>query len=229
MAKKKKPQALPPKVFDRSPFNSLTGFAVSDPELPKKVESSVSEPMQPTELLGSFAEEMALLEVQRLPAFAAEEDELLESQPPQMQQPQVPAAHSDEEVFLEALGELDVRFSDQFPDEEPPPAASARRMRQLKQGKLTPNASLDLHGLPRTAVAEKLRFFIQDAQYQGWSTLLVITGKGLHSESGEAVLRHETERFLAGDGRQTVIEWGRAPKEYGGDGALVLFLRKGQG
>lgn len=227
MAKKKKPQAIPPKVFDRNPFNSLTGFAVSTPppqprvDLPPPIEKKMAEKQ------ADFAAEMALLDVQRLNSSAEEEDDLLESQPAQIQPVQVSAAPSDEELFLQALGELEVRFCDQFPDEDLPPAASARRMKQLKQGKLSPQVTLDLHGLTRVAVAEKLRFFLQDAQYQGFSTLLVITGKGLNSASGEPVLRHEAERFLAGEeGAKLVAEWGRAPKEYGGDGALVLFLRK---
>jgi len=226
---KKKQQVVQPKAFDNSPFNSLKGFAVSAEPPQQQAELPSPDKAQPAEKSADFAAEMALLEVQRLDAYSDAEDEPLESQP-SLPQPQATAPQSDEEEFLQALGELDVRFSDQFPDEEPSPAASARRMKQLKQGKLSPQASLDLHGLTRIAVAEKLRFFLQDAQYQGWSTLLVITGKGLNSVSGEPVLRHEAERFLAGDeGARLVAEWGRAPKEYGGDGALVLFLRKTSG
>jgi DNA-nicking Smr family endonuclease len=227
MAKKKKPQAAQQKAFDSSPFNSLKGLAVSDAPSQQKIKLTSPVVEKTAEVPGSFADEMALLEVRRLDAFVdADDDEFLDSRPPLLQRPPVSTPQNDEEVFLQALGDLDVRFNDQYPDEDLVPAASARRMKQLKQGKLIPEASLDLHGLPRAVVAEKLRFFLQDAQHHGWSTLLVITGKGLHSEGGEAVLRNEAERFFAGEGRKSVAEWGRAPKQYGGDGALVLFLRK---
>lgn len=229
MAKKKKPQAAQPKAFGSNPFNSLTGFAVSAAPTQQKVQMMPPVEAKPIEKPTDFAEEMALMDVQRLDLADEEGDELLQGQPSSQQAPLNLPPQSDEEEFLQALGELDVRFSDQFPHEEAPPTASARRMKQLKQGKLIPQASLDLHGLTRADVAEKLNFFLQDAQYQGWSTLLVITGKGLNSESGEPVLRNEVERFLAGaEGSKLVVEWGRAPKEYGGDGALVLFLRKAQ-
>lgn len=226
MAKKKLPQAVKPKEFGRSPFNPLKGFAVSEPSPAQKVEQTVpAEKVE--EIYGSFAEEMAMLDVKRLDSSAEEDDSAdLESQSPLRQQPQPAAPQNEEEEFLLAVGELEVRFSDQVPAVDQPPAASARRMKQLKQGKLIPEASLDLHGLLRTAVEEKLRFFLQDAQHHGWLTLLVITGKGLHSEGGEPVLRNAAERFLATEGRKAVAEWGRAPKQYGGDGALVLFLRK---
>ena len=226
MAKKKKPQAVKNKEFGSSPFNTLTGFAASEPAQQQEFSQPAPVVEKSAEVYGTFADEMALLDVKPLDS-SAEDDDSLESQPPLVKPPQITKPQDDEEEFLQALGELDVRFSDQFPETDQPPAASARRMKQLKQGKLIPEASLDLHGLQRTEVADKLRFFLQDAQHQGWLTLLVITGKGLHSEGGEPVLRQEAERFLGGEGRKSVAEWGRASKQYGGDGALVLFLRKG--
>lgn len=228
MAKKKKPQAIQPKVFDRNPFDSLTGFAVStNPAQPPLNVPPLCE-KKLVEKSDDFAAEMALLEVQRLPNGAADEDESPDSLPPQ--QPRAAVAPDDAELFLQALGGMEVRFSDQFPEEDESPAASARRMKQLRQGKLSPQATLDLHGLTRDVVVEKIRFFLQDAQYQNWSTLLVITGRGLNSASGEPVLRQTAESFLASaEGTRLVAEWGRAPRKYGGDGALVLFLRKQAG
>lgn len=56
-------------------------------------------------------------------------------------------------------------------------------------------------------------------------TLLVITGRGLHSEDGEPVVRFETESYLSRCSAM-VAEWGRAPKDYGGEGAIFIFLKK---
>ena len=131
---------------------------------------------------------------------------------------------SEEAVFLAAMGDLKVTFADSFVTENPRPTAMAKRIKQVKQGRLTPDASLDLHGLQRVDVVEKLQYFLQNAQHHGWKTLLVITGKGLHSEDGESVLRNEVERYLSAAGKQQIVEWSRAPRQYGGDGALILFL-----
>ncbi|MCD6581475.1 MAG: Smr/MutS family protein, partial [Desulfuromusa sp.] len=133
---------------------------------------------------------------------------------------------TDKELFLTAMGNLPVRFKDHLPENNLQPLAVPRRMKQLKQAKLTPDASLDLHGCQRTEVEEKLRYFLQNAQHKDWQTLLVITGKGLHSDAGKPILRDAAELFLSGEGRKIVAEWGRATKQYGGDGALIVFLRK---
>ncbi len=226
MAKKKQPAAPENKDFNSSPFRTLKGFAVSAEE-ENTLKPTAPPPQKPPEAPTSFAEEMELLGVERLTNDAADDEAgMPEHQPSQPQRPEPEAPASDAEQFLAAMGELEVRFNDSLPEEDEPQTASARRMKQLKQGKLVPEASLDLHGLQRVEVAAKLRFFLQDALYQGWRTVLVITGKGLHSDAGEPVLRQETERFLAAEGRKWVIEWSRAPKHYGGSGALVLFLRR---
>ena len=104
--------------------------------------------------------------------------------------------------------------------------ASSRKIKQIKQGKLIPDASLDLHGFQCVEALRKLNHFLQNGQHHGWQTLLVITGKGLHSEAGEPALRNEIERFLSAEGKKQVTEWSRAPRQYGGDGALILFLVK---
>jgi len=227
MGKKKKIRKSAPREFSKNPFNKLKGFAVSAaPE--EKPQQSRSEDPKPIEAIpGTFAEEMALLGVAPL----ASTNEEIEQDERELTHPENPlvnpsGAPSDEELFLQSIGEMQVNFGDQWPEEDQTTTASPRRMKLLKQGKLIPEATLDLHGLQRSEVAGKIGFFLQDAVYQGWRTLLVITGKGLHSEGNEPVLRHEVERFLGGPGRKWVAEWGRAPEKFGGAGALVLFLRK---
>ena len=225
MAKKNKAASRPGKDFGNNPFSNLKGFTVSasPPEKPPQKLPPVERSKE--ENSGSFAEEMALLGVRPLPVDSKPDPENLRS--PESQGAAVSEPESEEELFLQSIGEMQVCFSDQWStDQDELPAASARRMKQLKQGKLIPDASLDLHGLQRAEVAAKIAFFLQNADYQGWQTLLVITGKGLHSEDNEPVLRKEVERYLAGAGRKWVAEWGRAPEKYGGAGALVLFLRK---
>jgi DNA-nicking Smr family endonuclease len=70
----------------------------------------------------------------------------------------------------------------------------------------------------------KVPFFLQDSVYQGFQTVLIITGKGLHSKEGP-VLRTAVEKLLSQQ-KEQVLEWGLAPQRYGGSGALVVFLRR---
>ncbi len=224
MAKKKKTSKLHPQEFNNNPLSTLRGFTVSRQE---KKESKLPAPVKLSEkVFGSFAEEMEMLGVQRLNKNSGVEDEVSGRLSHVNNVVVKVEDQTDEEFFLAAMNDLSVRFEDHLLEDDSQPLAIPRRMKRLKQGKLTPDASFDLHGFQRVEVVEKLRYFLQNAQHQGWQTLLVITGKGLHSENCEPILRDEAELFLSGEGKKFVAEWGRAPKQYGGDGALVLFLRK---
>ena len=139
--------------------------------------------------------------------------------------PDAPPEESEQELFLKEMDTLGVSFRDAVPEkDEPAPAAAPRRMKQVRRGTLQPEASLDLHGLHREEALQKVRYFLEDCCYQGLRTLLIITGRGASSQQG-AVLRPEVEKFLSSTGRAWVSEWGRAPRQYGGEGALVVFLK----
>ena len=223
MAKKKQTAKSKKSEFDTSPFRNLKGFsAFGQEQVPDPPESRVVS----KDILSTFSEEMEMLGVQRLSREDNLEDIILDNSSAVDSIAKDVKDQSDDELFLAAVGDLSVRFEDHLPEDDFQQLASPRRMKQLKQGRLLPDASLDLHGCQRTEVTERLRNFLQNAQYQGWQTLLLINGKGLHSEDGTPILREEAEQFLSGVGKNLVAEWGRAPQQYGGDGALVLFLRR---
>lgn len=134
----------------------------------------------------------------------------------------------DRELFLASLGKMTTTFRDETPDKNEGAHAAARRMRQLRRGKIVPEAEIDLHGLTRDEALPRVRAFLKSAHYQGKKTVLIITGRGNNSEEGP-VLRGEVERFLSGEGRTWAIEWGRATARYGGEGAIVVFLRREKG
>jgi len=225
MAKKKKLAKVKKQEFNHDPFNNLKGFTVSEPE--KKEQQPPDQKRTYEKVFGTFAEEMEMLGVEQLEAESDIEESLFDVPVVIDSSADGMKDQTDEELFFAAVNGFSVRFKDHLLDEsQPGMKAVPRRMKQLKQGNLTPDASLDLHGCLRIEVVAKLRHFLQDAQYRGWQTLLVITGKGLHSEDGKSILRDEAEQFLAGEGKEVVAEWSRAPKQYGGDGALILFLRK---
>lgn len=218
------------KSFRHDPFKRLKGFGVSAPQsLPAvKPPVPVPAPVAASDEAGLFAEEMARLGVAGRPGAAGEEP----APPAPPEEPQVnrevPPLPTERELFLAALGGMSAVFADEVPAAEEAPA-QPRRMRQVRRGELLPEAQLDLHGLTRDQARERVRFFLDDAVYQGRRTVLIVTGRG-KSSAGEPVLRAEIERYLAHDAAAWVAEWGRAPARFGGEGALVVFLkgRKGQ-
>ncbi len=219
MVKKKRPVKTKKNEFNSAPFVNLKGFAVSEPE--KSGQEPSFARVSRVDMYGTFAEEMAMLGVEQL-----NEDETVVSTIEPTMVATKEKLQTDEELFLAAMDEFPVSFDDHFPKEVSSAVAVPHRLKQIKRGKMAPDATLDLHGCLRDEVANKLNHFIQNCRHHNWNTLLVITGKGLHSKGGEAVLRNEVEHFLVAEGKQQVAEWGRAPKQYGGSGALILFLRK---
>ncbi len=233
MAKKKstKQKHSTPKEFSSSPFKNLKGLSAfkEPPALSKSVDdrkSSVTgETAAPSNSGVSFADEMDFLGVKPLPGKTMDAPAPKQGSPVQ---PTVLSTDSteerDKEAFLEALGSMEKTFVDEWPEDESDKKAIPCRMKQVERGQLKPEAELDLHGLIVDEASTKLRFFLQDALYQGYRTVLVITGKGLHSSDGP-VLRNAMERLLESQ-RELVLEWGIAPQRYGGSGALIVFLRQ---
>ncbi len=230
MARKKKndPDNRPAPEFNHSPFKDLKGLSLSAP--PKAVVPSPKAPPAepPPEKEPDFVETMKALGIRPLTGDARGIPPVAKAAPPPAP---LRKEQSDEELFLDALGAIDRRFSDELPEEgeeEEGSRAEPRRMRQVRRGTLDPTAELDLHGLHVEEALAKVRWFLEDSVHQGHVAVVVVTGAGRHS-GGEAVLRPRVEGFLDGDGRRWVAEWGRAPRKFGGDGAQIVFLRKKNG
>lgn len=214
-----------------SPFSVLKGLAVSPPPVGKKTPPPVAPPRRDEDeenTPADFASVMADLGVKPMaPARNA-----IPAAPPAPtatgESPQ-PAIVTEEELFINALNGMTAVFRDELPAEVEPQSAP-RRMKLVRQGKLFPEATLDLHGLTRDEARLRTRHFLDNSVHHGFKTVLLITGRGLRSPEGP-VLRDELERYLNHDAAAWVVEWGRAPGSLGGDGALVVFLkgRKGGG
>lgn len=205
---------------NHNPFKSLKGFAVSEqaPAAVPAEKKAVSTNQLATEDV-NFTEQMAHLGVRPFGKVEKKNNN---------DETDVADSCAEEAAFLAAMQQLEVTFDDSFVAEQEkdlPIKHPPRRMKQLNSGTLVPQATLDLHGVTRQAVTEKMSIFIANARYHGWNVLLVITGKGLHSDQGEGVLRQAVEDYLRHQGRDQVVEWGRAPRQYGGAGAVVLFLQ----
>jgi DNA-nicking Smr family endonuclease len=218
------------KEFQHDPFKHLKGFCVSTPDKAPPNDRSVKPTLAAASVPDEatlFADEMDRLGVARQPAedAAAEKAETC----PQDSSPKVVVKPppTDHDLFLASLGEMEAVFCDEIPAEDGP-AAAPRRMRQVRRGELVPEGQLDLHGLGRDDARERVRHFLDNAVYQGRKTVIIVTGRGKGS-GGEPILRAEIERYLKYEAAAWVAEWGRAPARYGGEGALVVFLKGRKG
>jgi DNA-nicking Smr family endonuclease len=211
--------------FSNGPFTSLKGLSASEPREPaaaRAVSVAGEDSLSADERPQSFVDAMAALGVEPLNGAGTEESPAQKHSLPETPgQPEPPG--DDRALFLDALGSLDTVFQDEWPQDRETPRAVPRRLRQVERGRLKPQAELDLHGLSVDEARPKVRIFMQNAVRQRFAAVLIITGRGLHSSDGP-VLRDAVEALLAQSG-ELVVEWGRAPQRYGGNGALVVFPR----
>jgi len=137
---------------------------------------------------------------------------------------------SEQKAFLEAISglKLDMKFHEEIPDAPvQTKPASGSRMKQLRRGTIRIDFELDLHGLSRDEALDALNAFVKGAYRREQKAVLVITGRGNHSPE-EPVLKKAVDKWLREDGKEMVVEFLAAPREMGGDGALVVFLRQVQ-
>ena len=102
--------------------------------------------------------------------------------------------------------------------------SSPYKIKIPKKSILNIDEQLDLHGLTREESAVQLKGFLINAKSEGLKIVLIITGKGKHSEKG-ASLKPFVEKWLKTEGNKFVKSFGTAPKAHGGEGAFVVFLR----
>lgn len=98
---------------------------------------------------------------------------------------------------------------------------SLKNKRKLKNNKYQQNidAQLDLHGLTLEEAKEKVRVFLSDSKKKGLKKVLIITGKGIHSE-GEGVLKNAIPAFI----RSLNFFCIGAKIAHGGEGAFEVIL-----
>ncbi len=90
---------------------------------------------------------------------------------------------------------------------------------------ISPQSILDLHGYTAKEAEEKTIFFVKTAAKKGLHSLLIITGKGLHS-GGEGVLRDVVEAIVIELKQQNVInsfKWEKKHKHK--SGAIFVYLK----
>jgi DNA-nicking Smr family endonuclease len=92
-----------------------------------------------------------------------------------------------------------------------------------RRSAMKPQATLDLHGMKAEEAESAISVFIESSSRAGLEKVLVIHGKGLHSE-GAPVLKKAARRAL--EAHPLAGRFGEANKADGGSGALWVLIRK---
>ena len=133
------------------------------------------------------------------------------------QKTSAPRIHADMEKWLNLYGTVD---KDTLCKEE-----GERRMytsvRELEA--MREDATIDLHGLTRDEADKRLRAFITDCTAQKFKKILIIHGKGIHSEGNAPALQALVKCFLEQDKR--LGRSGHPPAKDGGNGATWVILK----
>ena len=96
--------------------------------------------------------------------------------------------------------------------------------------------NIDLHGQSLESANQAIVKFIEDSYEEGVSKLIVVTGKGLHSNNEKnpyvskdlSILKYSVPEFIANNSElmKKIIDIKDANIEDGGSGAFYIFLRK---
>jgi len=230
---KKKAKSNPPKpaAFRVTPFSTLKGVTVNPaPPVAESPRPPAPKPADASDEGDLFL--TAMDDVRPLDGRLATKRPVSRKRPPAADSQ--PAGRRledvdpiDQEIFSQAIGSLrlDVTFTDRFPEDEELKPMGVNRLRQLKRGTISVERQLDLHGLSREEALVALNRFLLSASAHGEKAVLVITGKGNNSP-GEPVLQQAVTGWLRDAGKKLVVEFAPAPREMGGSGAFVVFLRE---
>jgi DNA-nicking Smr family endonuclease len=104
------------------------------------------------------------------------------------------------------------------------PGVSRAQLSELRAGKVRAEDTLDLHGLTVEAARQQLRDFLVAAQRNGWRCVLVVHGKGTHSDHG-APVREAVLVELFGPLSGLLHAMSSAAPSDGGEGATYVMLR----
>lgn len=104
---------------------------------------------------------------------------------------------------------------------------SHAQVSELRAGKVRAEATLDLHGEQVEPAVARLQQFLVESRRLGRRCVLVIHGKGTHSEHG-APLREGVLHALLGRLSGLVHALASATRADGGEGATYVMLRGGK-
>ena len=107
---------------------------------------------------------------------------------------------------------------------------------KLSKNKILKVKHIDLHGFTLQAANKTIKKFINDSYENGFSKIIVVTGKGLHSNVEKdpyvsknlSILKYSVPEFIENntDLMKKIVEIKDAKIEDGGSGAFYIILKK---
>ncbi len=91
---------------------------------------------------------------------------------------------------------------------------------KLRQYLSRPDGELDLHGFTRQETLSELESFLNKAESLQWHKVKIITGRGLNSPEGRAILREVVVEWLNNNRYRYSIASGKE----GGPGSVIVDL-----
>ena len=224
--KKHKPEEKPAADFKTNPFKALKGFAPQPALQEKKQAAPLPRPMKKQQENEEDAASLFLRSVEGARRIAGDPGSALPRTEQATGTTSRKEPEEDRQLFLEAMQKFGTTFTSVVSDEEDEgeQRSASSRTRQLRRGSISISETLDLHGYVRDEALQRLAQFISGAYHRGSKAVLVITGKGLNSPEGP-VLQGSVDAWLREQGKSMVIEVAQAPRDKGGSGAVVVFLR----
>jgi DNA-nicking Smr family endonuclease len=213
--------------FRNEPFRTLRGLKSAAPA--RKEQPSSSNVQQIAEEDGDRLFLRAAEGARKIDR-SGDEDGTQQEQPRATVGTSDPDRESPDDVFRRAMEMLGTRsfaedHREKDADDEDQRRSASTRMRQLKKGTIRIAGVLDLHGSVRDEAVRRLEHFVGSAYAGGLPAVLVITGKGLNSRDGP-VLQGAVREWLRTAGSRMVAEFHAGPRDKGGSGAYVVFLKR---
>jgi DNA-nicking Smr family endonuclease len=210
-----------------TPFNNpFQDVKLGTPEkarAPKPAPPSKSAPAPEADEAALFREAMG--EVRRVKRGPVVPERVVTPRDPRVMDPELEAL-AELAQLVAGEGGLDLSDSDKL-IEATVPGLDPRVRARLRKGEFAVQAHLDLHGLTRPEGKAALERFLDDSRRKGHRCVLVIHGRGLHSEDQIPVLKESLKSWLARGriGRQVLAFTSARPAD-GGEGAVYVLLRK---
>jgi DNA-nicking Smr family endonuclease len=95
-----------------------------------------------------------------------------------------------------------------------------------KAFKHKPRATIDLHGKTSKEALMLFENFIKRSYFNKITFVLVIVGKGIHSEDGRPIIKETIEDWIKKNGKKYISSYNNAPQRLGGSGAIFIILKK---
>ncbi|WP_342773754.1 Smr/MutS family protein [Qipengyuania marisflavi] len=120
-----------------------------------------------------------------------------------------------------------------LPRTKPEPGLDGHWERRIKGGAISPDFTLDLHGLGLDAAYQRLMGGVTQARAMGARTILLVTGKPRPVDAADrgskrGAIRAKVLDWLAASSHSSSIAVIRkAHRHHGGDGALYIVLKRG--